>query len=169
VTTCFGKSRYSADPLSAFVRSDVVCNCNLLQCCVGDPPFLFVMSEVMWIVTNHEENGLDCSSELSFSCSVVTLDVMCVVMFVFGLWLCRSVRSTLFVHPTAQHLQSPPYVSNVLTASHMRPAVSEMVLHQRSATYRNTADRKKVCGSGETRCLSESTPIFGGNNRGNVA
>jgi hypothetical protein len=30
----------------------------------------------MWIVTNHEENGLDCLSELTLRCSFVTSDVM---------------------------------------------------------------------------------------------
>ncbi|MGA2309397.1 MAG: hypothetical protein ABSG57_07610 [Candidatus Bathyarchaeia archaeon] len=88
------------------------------------------MSEVMWIVTNHEENGLDISSELTPCSSFVTSDVMCVVMFCC--WAVVSSVCALYpVYPSnVPATAPPPYVSNVRTASHIRPAVSEMVSPQ---------------------------------------
>jgi hypothetical protein len=57
------------------------------------PLFLFVMSEVMWIVTNHEEKQADILFRANSFRLFVMSDVMFIVMF-----LCRIVMLCCFAH-----------------------------------------------------------------------
>jgi hypothetical protein len=98
---------------------------------------------------------------LTFCCSIITSDVM---LYCNVLSLCCDLvgaHALPCLSIQSRRKRAPPYVSNLRTVSHrrvVRAAVSEMVLNQRTATRRNTTNREKARGSGETRYLSEPTP-----------